>query len=61
MDNALKGSPGPADYNIGSKTIEKKCNERALVSGSSFMSESIREPFGMYKKKMGPNDVVPYV
>ena len=42
MDNALKGSPGPADYNIGSKTIEKKCNERALVSGSSFMSESIR-------------------
>jgi len=32
-----------------------------LVSGSAFMSESIRKPYGNEDKKMGPSTVIPYV
>ena len=41
--------------------MNKLQNEKALVCGSAFMSESERKPYGDFKKRLGPNSVIPYL
>ena len=41
--------------------MNKLKNEKALVCGSAFMSESERKPYGDFKKRLGPNSVIPYL
>ena len=41
--------------------MNKLKNEKALVCGSAFMSESERKPYGDFKKRLGPNSVMPYL
>ena len=35
--------------------MNKFISEKALVSGSVFMSESERKPYGDFDRKLGPN------
>jgi len=46
--------PGPYEYydNYGFNLIAKN---KSVVSGSVFLSESIRLPYGDYENRLGPN------
>ncbi|EAR94531.1 sperm-tail PG-rich repeat protein (macronuclear) [Tetrahymena thermophila SB210] len=56
-----KPFPGPQEYRVEDYGFTKVGQEEALVSGSAFMSESARKPYGDYDRKMGPSRSVPYI
>lgn len=45
--------PNPSTYEL--KHLEKNRQKKQYLSGSSFMSETIRQPYGTYDQKLGPN------
>ena len=57
--NLGKEMPGPGAYVV--KNGSTGTEERREVSGAVFMSESVREPFGNLKGKLGPNTLVPFL
>lgn len=48
--------PGPGAYNVVKPEVEK-----AIVSGSVFMSESMRQPFGKISGHLGPTNYNPQI
>lgn len=41
--------------------LETIAEEKTLVSGSAFMSECLRKPFGEFETRLGPNTNIPYI
>ena len=46
--------PGPTSFNLNEK-FDKERREKIYVKSSSFMSETMRRPYGNYQKELGPN------
>ncbi|CAD8065671.1 unnamed protein product [Paramecium primaurelia] len=51
---------GPGSYQLPSK-FDEIAKDKLLVSGNVFMSESLRQPYGDFEKKLGPNPKSPYI
>ena len=51
--------PGPTKYDKQKYGLDQVAKVKSLVNGSAFMSESIRNPYGQYEKKLGPSFIIP--
>jgi len=54
-------TPNPTTYRIEKYGLSQIAEERALVSGAVFMSETIRDSYNEIEKKLGPNLSMPYL